>query len=88
MLPITCSSSDGYTYGEPSCIGYRHSGMVRLRMKAGADNLAASLLKYVTRFSCDTFGFYVAAVYVQYGIQVVTRQFGQSSVTAGILGVL
>ena len=62
--------------------------MVRLRTKAGADYLAASLLKYVTRFSCDTFGFYVAAVYVQYGIQVVTRQFGQSSVTAGILGVL
>lgn len=50
--------------------------------------VAASLLKYVTRFSCDTFGFYVAAVYVQYGIQVVTRQFGQSSVTSGILGVL
>ncbi|RXK37225.1 anion transporter [Tremella mesenterica] len=45
-------------------------------------------LKYVTRFSCDTFGFYVSAVYVQYGIQTVTRQFSQSSVTASILGVL
>jgi hypothetical protein len=50
--------------------------------------VACAGLKYVTRFSCDTFGFYVAAVYVQYGIQVVTRQFNQSSTPAGILGVL
>jgi hypothetical protein len=49
---------------------------------------ACSLLKYVTRFSCDTFGFYVAAVYVQYGIQVVERQFGQSSRTAAFLGIM
>jgi hypothetical protein len=47
-----------------------------------------SLLKYVTRFSCETFGFYVAAVYIQYGIQVVERQFTESSVGAGYLGIL
>ncbi|KAJ1303556.1 hypothetical protein OPQ81_011740 [Rhizoctonia solani] len=35
---------------------------------------AASFLRYVTRFSCDTFGFYVAWVYLQYGVQVLTRQ--------------
>ena len=29
----------------------------------------------MTLFSCDTFGFYVAWVYLQYGIQVLTRQF-------------
>lgn len=45
-------------------------------------------LKWVTRFSCDTFGFYVAAVYVQYGIQVVTRQFHQSSTPAAFLGIM
>nr|XP_018259912.1 anion transporter [Kwoniella dejecticola CBS 10117]OBR82070.1 anion transporter [Kwoniella dejecticola CBS 10117] len=45
-------------------------------------------LKYVTRFSCDTFGFYVAAVYVQYGIQVVTRQFGQTSTPSAFLGII
>ncbi len=45
-------------------------------------------LRYVTRFACDTFGFYVAAVYVQYGIQVVTRQFEQSSAPAGFLGIM
>ncbi|KAL7414672.1 HCO3 transporter family-domain-containing protein [Mrakia frigida] len=32
------------------------------------------LLKYVTRFSCDTFGFYVSWVYLQYGVQILTRQ--------------
>ncbi|TXT10784.1 hypothetical protein VHUM_02289 [Vanrija humicola] len=45
-------------------------------------------LKFVTRFSCDTFGFYVAAVYVQYGIQTVTRQFHQSSTPAAFLGLI
>ncbi|KIM51710.1 hypothetical protein SCLCIDRAFT_142691 [Scleroderma citrinum Foug A] len=34
-----------------------------------------NFLKYVTLFSCDTFGFYVSWVYLQYGIQVITRQF-------------
>ncbi|KAF9454840.1 hypothetical protein P691DRAFT_783924 [Macrolepiota fuliginosa MF-IS2] len=36
---------------------------------------ACNFLKYVTLFSCDTFGFYVSWVYLQYGIQVLTRQF-------------
>ncbi|KAH9924631.1 anion exchanging protein [Epithele typhae] len=34
-----------------------------------------NFLKYVTLFSCDTFGFYVSWVYLQYGIQVITRQY-------------
>ncbi|KAL1704629.1 bicarbonate transporter [Schizophyllum commune] len=38
-----------------------------------------NFLKYVTLFSCDTFGFYVSWVYLQYGIQVITRQFAQST---------
>ena len=45
-------------------------------------------LRYVTRFSCDTFGFFVAAVYVQYGIQTVIRQFQQSSTPAAFLGIM
>lgn len=39
-------------------------------------------LRYVTRFSCDTFGFYVAFVYLQKGIQVLTRQFGNDPASA------
>ncbi|KAL1673436.1 HCO3 transporter family-domain-containing protein [Schizophyllum commune] len=38
-----------------------------------------NFLKYVTLFSCDTFGFYVSWVYLQYGIQVITRQLAQST---------
>ncbi|KAI0073496.1 anion exchanging protein [Panus rudis PR-1116 ss-1] len=38
-----------------------------------------NFLQYVTLFSCDTFGFYVSWVYLQYGVQVITRQFPQSS---------
>ncbi|KAL7420587.1 hypothetical protein Q5752_004538 [Cryptotrichosporon argae] len=45
-------------------------------------------LRYVTRFACDTFGFYVSAVYVQYGIQTVTRQFARSSTPAAFLGII
>lgn len=36
-------------------------------------------MKYVTLFSCDTFGFYVSWVYLQYGVQVITRQFSDTS---------
>lgn len=35
---------------------------------------ACNALKYVTRFSCDIFGFYVAFIYLQKGIQVLSRQ--------------
>ena len=35
---------------------------------------ASNAIKYVTRFSCDIFGFYVAFIYLQKGIQVLTRQ--------------
>lgn len=34
-----------------------------------------NFLQFVTLFPCDTFGFYVSWVYLQYGVQVVTRQF-------------
>ncbi|KAJ7505570.1 HCO3 transporter family-domain-containing protein [Mycena galericulata] len=37
-----------------------------------------NFLRYVTLFSCDTFGFYVAWVYLQYGVQVITRQLDGS----------
>lgn len=44
-----------------------------------------NFLKYVTLFSCDTFGFYVSWVYLQYGIQVLTRQL-QSNDSSNPLG--
>ncbi|GBE85219.1 Putative transporter [Sparassis crispa] len=44
-----------------------------------------NFLKYVTLFSCDTFGFYVAWVYLQYGVQVVTREFSSSITSASTL---
>ena len=40
---------------------------------------ACNALKYVTRFSCDIFGFYVAFIYLQKGIQVLTRQGSDSA---------
>lgn len=47
-------------------------------------------LKYVTRFSCDTFGFYVAFIYLQKGIQVLTRQWqtGEASAYLSIMVAL
>lgn len=39
-------------------------------------------LKVVTRFSCDTFGFYVAFIYLQKGIQVLTRQWEEGDTSA------
>ncbi|KAJ3889828.1 HCO3 transporter family-domain-containing protein [Lentinula edodes] len=47
-----------------------------------------NFLKYVTLFSCDTFGFYVSWVYLQYGVQVVTRQFDSSSLPGALVSII
>ncbi|KAF2403567.1 hypothetical protein EJ06DRAFT_504742 [Trichodelitschia bisporula] len=43
---------------------------------------ACNGLRYVTRFPCDVFGFYVAFIYLQKGIQVLTRQWEAGSTSA------
>jgi hypothetical protein len=43
---------------------------------------ACNALKYVTRFSCDVFGFYVAFIYLQKGIQVLSRQCAAGDTSA------
>ncbi|KAK5170808.1 hypothetical protein LTR04_003397 [Oleoguttula sp. CCFEE 6159] len=48
---------------------------------------SCNALKYVTRFPCDIFGFYVAFIYLQKGIQVLTRQW-QSSDTSAYLSIV
>ncbi|PIG84416.1 inorganic anion exchanger [Aspergillus arachidicola] len=45
-------------------------------------------LTYVTRFSCDIFGFYVAFVYLQKGIQVLTRQWTSDGETSAYLSIM
>lgn len=47
-----------------------------------------NFLKYVTRFSCDTFGFFVSWVYLQYGVQVITRQFGTSTLDGAYVQII
>ncbi|KAJ5953226.1 hypothetical protein N7454_000122, partial [Penicillium verhagenii] len=49
---------------------------------------ACNGLKYVTRFSCDIFGFYVACIYLQKGIQVLTRQWGNAGETSAYLAIM
>lgn len=49
---------------------------------------ASNGLKYVTRFSCDIFGFYVAFIYLQKGIQVLTRQWEESGEPAAYLSIV
>ncbi|KAI5287994.1 hypothetical protein KEM54_005559 [Ascosphaera aggregata] len=49
---------------------------------------ACNGLTYVTRFSCDIFGFYVAFVYLQKGIQVLTRQWGKAGETSAYLSIM
>lgn len=48
---------------------------------------ACNALTYVTRFSCDIFGFYVAFIYLQKGIQVLTRQWGFAGETSAYLAI-
>ncbi|KAA6407972.1 MAG: anion exchange family [Lasallia pustulata] len=49
---------------------------------------ACNALTYVTRFSCDIFGFYVAFIYLQKGIQVLTRQWSQAGETSAYLSIV
>lgn len=49
---------------------------------------ACNGLTYVTRFSCDIFGFYVAFIYLQKGIQVLTRQWGSMGETSAYLAIM
>lgn len=49
---------------------------------------ACNALTYVTRFSCDIFGFYVAFIYLQKGIQVLTRQWGLAGDTSAYLAIM
>lgn len=49
---------------------------------------ACNGLTYVTRFSCDIFGFYVACIYLQKGIQVLTRQWGSMGETSAYLAIM
>ncbi|KAJ5795550.1 uncharacterized protein N7518_004090 [Penicillium psychrosexuale] len=49
---------------------------------------ACNALTYVTRFSCDIFGFYVACIYIQKGIQVLTRQWGSVGETSAYLSIM
>ncbi|KAK9449046.1 HCO3 transporter family-domain-containing protein [Limtongia smithiae] len=44
-------------------------------------------LRYITRFSCDTFGLFNALIYIQKGIQVLTRQFSGSN-TNGFISAM
>ena len=49
---------------------------------------ACNALTYVTRFSCDTFGFYVAFIYLQKGIQVLTRQWQYAGGASAYLSIV
>ncbi|MCJ1400973.1 hypothetical protein MMC11_004184 [Xylographa trunciseda] len=49
---------------------------------------ACNALTYVTRFSCDIFGFYVAFIYLQKGIQVLTRQWVLADPTSAFLSIM
>ena len=49
---------------------------------------SCNALTYVTRFSCDTFGFYVAFIYLQKGIQVLTRQWEYAGDTSAYLSIV
>ncbi len=49
---------------------------------------ASNALKYVTRFPCDIFGFYVAFIYLQKGIQVLTNQGSASAFYLSVMVAL
>lgn len=49
---------------------------------------SCNALTYITRFSCDVFGFYVAFIYLQKGIQVLTRQWESANPASPYLSIM
>ncbi|KAF9887362.1 hypothetical protein FE257_010217 [Aspergillus nanangensis] len=49
---------------------------------------ACNALTYVTRFSCDTFSFFVAVVYLEKGIQFLVRQWALAGETSAYLSIV
>jgi boron transporter len=49
---------------------------------------ACNGLTYVTRFSCDIFSFFVAVVYLEKGIQFLSRQWGAAGETSAYLSII
>lgn len=45
-------------------------------------------MRYVTRFSCDVFGFFINIVYIQKGIEILSRQFELSGTAGGFASVM
>ncbi|ODV82122.1 uncharacterized protein CANTADRAFT_43734 [Suhomyces tanzawaensis NRRL Y-17324] len=47
-----------------------------------------SLLKIISTFSCDVFGFFICIVYIQKGIQILLKQFDQVDLASGYCSVM
>lgn len=49
---------------------------------------ACNALTYVTRFTCDIFGFYVACIYLQKGVEVLIAQWDKAGETSAYLSIV
>lgn len=47
-----------------------------------------NFMRYVTKFSCDVFGFFINIVYIQKGIQILSNQFKIKDVSSGFASVV
>lgn len=47
-----------------------------------------SFLSIISLFSCDVFGFFICVVYIQKGIQILTKQFDEVSIASGYCSVM
>lgn len=49
---------------------------------------SVNFMRYVTKFSCDVFGFFINIVYIQKGIQILTHQFTLTDVGGGFASIV
>lgn len=47
-----------------------------------------NFMRYVTKFSCDVFGLFINIVYIQKGVEILTRQFDSSGADGGFASVV
>lgn len=49
---------------------------------------SVNFMRYVTKFSCDVFGFFINVVYIQKGIQILTHQFKTTDLASAYASIV
>ena len=93
VAPTTLASCAGSDCLHVAILGTRTSYWPGCRWSLVMHSLlaftnACNALTYVTRFTCDIFGFYVACIYLQKGVEVLLAQWDNAGETSAYFSIV